>query len=112
MNTVPYNLGIQLKEVRRHRNLSQPALASRVGRAAPRISELERDLLKGRMGRDRLSLLLEICEALHLEILLVPRARLAAVRDALDLSPPAPASEAMKLSAYDDIFVDLGDEED
>ncbi|WP_284218233.1 helix-turn-helix domain-containing protein, partial [Shinella yambaruensis] len=83
-------LGAQLRRARKGRDLTQPALAARLGRDRARISELERDLLQARRGRDRLALLLEICDALDLAPVLVPAERLAAVQALL---APAEAGE-------------------
>lgn len=104
------DLGQQLRDARQRRRLTQPALASRVGRNQARISELERDLLNARLGRDRLTLLLEICDALDLVPLLAPRSRAAEFRVAFDM-PPTPAVSGTG-SAFDDVFIDLSDEED
>jgi len=108
--TVLHQLGLQLREARTGRGLTQPALASRLGRDRARISELERDLINGRLGRDRLTLLLEICDALDLTPLLVPAARVPAVRELVS-GPVRPASAPAATTAFDDLFVDLGDDE-
>lgn len=91
--------------------MSQRDLASRVGRNAVRISEFERDLLHERWGRDRLTLLVEICDALSLDIVLVPRARAAEI-ESLVRGTPYPLSQGDVTSAFDDLFVDLGNDED
>lgn len=91
--------------------MSQRELGSRVGRNAVRISEFERDLLRDRWGRDRLTLFVEICDALALDIVLVPRGRAAEVESVLRVArPSSPQGDVM--SAFDDLFVDLGDDED
>ncbi len=103
-------LGEQLRGWRGRRQMSQPELATRLGRNRARISELERDLIGGRWGRDRLTLFAEICDALDLVPVLVPRARAGQVRaeiegkSAIDFHAPTP-------SAFDDLFVDLDAEE-
>jgi transcriptional regulator with XRE-family HTH domain len=104
-------LGRQIRQERRNANMSQRDLASRVGRNAVRISEFERDLLNDRWGRDRLTLLVEICDALGLEVLLVPRARAAEV-ERLVRAAAAPVPQGEAASAFDDLFVDLGDGKD
>lgn len=91
--------------------MSQRDLASRVARNAVRISELERDLLHERWGRDRLTLLAEICDALALDIVLVPRARAAEV-ESLVRGVPSSKPQGDLISAFDDLFIDLGDKED
>ncbi len=104
------DLGAQIRHARTSRNLTQPELAARLGRDRARISELERDLLHARIGRDRLALLLEICDALDLAPVLVPTEKLAAVRDMLALRPASTTPTGPGSSAFDDVFVDLSDE--
>ena len=110
MSSTFASLGRQIRQERLKADMSQRELASRVGRNAVRISEFERDLLKDRWGRDRLTLLVEICDALSLDIVLVPRARAgeveALVRGATSAKPQGDVT-----SAFDDLFVDLGDDE-
>lgn len=104
-------LGAALRARRRARTLTQPMLAARVGRSAPRISDLERDLLAGRTGRDRLALLAEVCDALDLVPVLVPRERLQAVRRELEVqTPTTPTGPAGRV--YDEVFVDLSADEE
>lgn len=105
------NLGAQLRRARTGRNLTQPALGARLGRDRARISELERDLLQGRLGRDRLALLLEICDALDLAPVLVPVEKLTAVRDLLVPAAPKQTPAAPGETTFDDVFVDLSDGE-
>jgi transcriptional regulator with XRE-family HTH domain len=105
-------LGRQLKEARAKRKLTQPALAARLGRDRARISELERDLLNERLGRDRLALLLEICDALDLMPVLVPTAKMGDVRKVLAFVPAPPTSSHSPSTAFDDVFVDLSEDED
>lgn len=104
-------LGRQIRQERLKAGMSQRDLASRVGRNAVRISEFERHLLQDRRGRDRLTLLVEICDALGLDIMLVPRARAAAV-EALVRGTPSSKPLGDVTSAFDELFVDLGDDED
>lgn len=104
------SLGRQVRQERLKADMSQRDLASRVGRHAVRISEFERDLLRDRWGRDRLTLLVEICDALALDIVLVPRARAAEI-ERLVRGSPLIAPEGDVTSAFDDLFVDLGDDE-
>jgi transcriptional regulator with XRE-family HTH domain len=110
-SSVAENLGAQLRRTRKSRDLTQPALAARLGRDRARISELERDLIQGRLGRDRLALLLEICDALDLSPVLVPAERLAAVQALL--APAGPKEDAARPdgTAFDDVFIDLADGE-
>jgi transcriptional regulator with XRE-family HTH domain len=105
------SLGRQIRQERRKADMSQRDLASRVGRNAVRISEFERDLLKDRWGRDRLTLLVEICDALALDIVLVPRSRAAEIESLVRGTPSSVPQEDVT-SAFDDLFVDLGNDED
>jgi transcriptional regulator with XRE-family HTH domain len=104
-------IGEQVRMWRNRRSLSQPALAQRLGRDRARISELERDLLSGRWGRDRLTLFAEICDALDLVPVLVPRARAADIRTMVGGESKINA-RLPTTSAFDDLFIDLGDDED
>jgi transcriptional regulator with XRE-family HTH domain len=106
------DLGLQLKDARAKRKLTQPALATRLGRDRARISELERDLLNERLGRDRLALLLEICDALDLTPMLVPSTKANDVRAILASAPTRPTSSQAPSTAFDDVFVDLSEDED
>src|SRR5690606_23804337 len=103
-------LGEQLRWQRRQRNWSQPALAQRLGRNQARISELERDLLRSRWGRDRLTLFAEMCDALDVVPILVPRAKVADVQNFLADRGAPMAAPAPRKSAFDELFVDLDDE--
>jgi transcriptional regulator with XRE-family HTH domain len=105
------SLGRQVRQERHKADMSQRDLASRIGRNAVRISEFERDLLQDRWGRDRLTLLVEICDALALDIVLVPRARSAEI-ESLVRGTPSSMPQGDVTSAFDDLFVDLGDDED
>lgn len=106
-----HTLGEQIKRARKSRQMTQAELAARVGRSMPRISELERDLESNRWGRDRLTLFAEVCDALDLVPLLVPRARVPELQALVDQKRPAGSHRAVP-SSFDDLFVDLGDEED
>jgi len=110
--SILHDLGVQLREARAKRGLTQPALASRLGRDRARISELERDLLGERLGRDRLALLVEICDALGLVPLLVPHAKAAAIRAAIAPTPSRAGAREARSTAFDDVFVDLSDDGD
>lgn len=105
------NLGAQIRQARTGRSMTQPDLAARLGRDRARISELERDLLQGRIGRDRLALLLEICDALDLVPVLVPAAALSTVHDALHKGEGTPVHAGPVSTAFDDVFVDLSDKD-
>lgn len=101
-------MGEALRARRGERKLTQRMLASRVGRSTPRISELERDLVDGRIGKDRLGLLVEMCDALDLTPILVPRERVHALRRDLQGSGPEAASTPGR--AFDELFVDLSED--
>lgn len=105
-------LGQQLRLARTSRRLTQPQLAHRIGRNSARISELERDLLNNRMGRDRLTLLADICDALDVEPILVPRAQAGEIRELLDKEAHGRPATNDTRSTFDEVFVDLGDPED
>ena len=105
-------LGEQLRNLRAERNWSQPALAERLGRDRARISELERDLASNRLGRDRLTLFAEICDALDVVPVLVPKARAAEVRQMVERSAGTTTVSAPVRPAFDELFVDLGDDEE
>jgi transcriptional regulator with XRE-family HTH domain len=98
-------LGTQLRSARKKRGMTQPDLALRLGRTQARISELERDLLSNRLGRDRLTLLVEVLDVLDLVPVLVPR---SAVSTALlpNSGEPLPWSKSTG-SVFDEVFVDL-----
>ena len=90
-------------------------MAERVQRGPARIAEMEADLLQGRTHRDRLTLLLEICDSLDLVPLLVPRARAREVEALLGLSltdPAAPMVPGAAPRVFDEVFVDLGGDDD
>ncbi len=103
------SLGRQLVAVRKARGLSQRDLAKRVQRSPTRVAELEADLLKGRSPRDRLALLLDLCDSLDMVPMLVPRSR---VREAEALlghaGADASAAAGPVRSVFDEVFVDLG----
>lgn len=113
MTPILETIGEQLRRARRSRGLSQAALASRVGRDPARISEFERELAANRMGRDRLTLLVEICDALDLVPVMVPRWRAAEVRALIGEEAAGTAGHGAAPSAFDELFVDLdaGDED-
>lgn len=112
-------LGQALRRARSDRALTPPDLAARIGRAPQRIWELEKDLASGRRLRDRLTLVLEICDALDLVPMLVPRSQI----DVGDLSPPAAdlgqtfrsspdRPRGRHPSVFDEVFIDLGEEDE
>lgn len=104
-------LGLSLRERRHERGMTQPQLARRLGRSTPRISELEKELLADRIGKDRLALLVEICDALDLVPMLVPAEKAQAVRRSI--SPGSSTSSPVASGrVFDDVFVDLSDDED
>jgi transcriptional regulator with XRE-family HTH domain len=105
-------LGEQLRTLRAERGWSQPALAERLGRNRARISELERDLASGRWGRDRLTLFAEICDALDVVPVLVPKARAPEIRQMVEGATRKKSEySAPARSAFDELFIDLGEEQ-
>ena len=69
------SLGSHLVEGRKAKGLSQREVARRVQRSPTRVAELEADLLKERSHRDRLALVIDLCDTLDLIPMLVPRSR-------------------------------------
>ncbi len=104
-------LGEQLRCWRERRSMSQVGLAQRLGRDRARISELERDLIGSRQGRDRLTLFAEICDALDLVPLLVPRSQASAIRDQVEGRQGIGFNRPVR-STFDELFVDLGEDEE
>ncbi|GGJ34923.1 XRE family transcriptional regulator [Sphingopyxis bauzanensis] len=104
-------IGDQLRVLRAERAWSQPVLAARLGRDRARISELERDLAGNRLGRDRLTLFAEICDAFDVVPVLVPRARAAEVQRSVEKSTMSEVHSVPVRSTFDELFVDLGDED-
>lgn len=102
-------LGAAIRQARLSRGLTQSQVAHRVGRAMPRISELESDLLHDRPGRDRLALLADVCDALGLALVAVPRERVerveAVIKESVSTKPTPKAH-----SVFDELFVDLSEE--
>ncbi len=109
--TVFQLLGEQLLAARKRRDLSQPALAERLGRDRARISELERDLANNRLGRDRLTLFAELCDTLDLVPVLIPKSRMERVRLLVDDVPVVPRHSTEVPRAFDELFIDLDDDE-
>jgi transcriptional regulator with XRE-family HTH domain len=101
--------GEAIRSERRRRGLNQSQLATRVGRATSRISELERDLTTGRLGKDRLTLLAEICDALDLMPVLVPRGQAQRGAQGAPAVINLPDSNPLT-SVFDEVFVDISDE--
>ncbi|MCP2138119.1 transcriptional regulator with XRE-family HTH domain [Rhizobium sp. SLBN-94] len=108
--TVFQSLGEQLLAARKKRDLSQPTLAEQLGRNRARISELERDLANNRLGRDRLTLFAELCDTLVLVSVLIPKSRMESVRLPVD-DIPAPRHSIEAPRAFDELFIDLDDDE-
>jgi len=101
--------GEAIRAERRRRGLNQTELANRVGRATSRISELERDLTTGRLGKDRLTLLAEICDALDLVPVLVSRDQ-AQSGSHRTVAPTGHQVSGPRPSVFDEVFVDLSDD--
>jgi hypothetical protein len=108
------SLGSHLVEGRKAHGLSQREVAKMVQRSPTRIAELEADLLKERGHRDRLALVIDLCDALDLIPMLVPRSRSGEVERLLGRSKTeAPAAATTARQVFNEVFVDLGsDDED
>lgn len=106
-------LGEALRTARKTKGLTQSQLAKRLGREQGRVSELETDLARGRMGKDRLTLLVEMCDALDLVPVLLPRAE-ALSRTQVSPAPGSPplSAHVAPRSAFDELFIDLGEDEE
>ncbi len=104
------SMGEAIRAERRRRGLNQADLAARVGRAPARISELERDLQTSRLGKDRLTLLAEICDALDMVMILAPRNQVA--EGAHGPRASAPVASGAQPSVFDEVFVDLSDKDE
>lgn len=117
-NDIFQQLGGALKAARHDKGLTQGQLAKRLGREQGRVSELETDLVRGRLGKDRLTLLAEICDALDLVPVLVPRAQAGALSSALAGAAPhlqgawPSHAHVAPRSTFDEVFVDLGDDDE
>lgn len=74
------SLGEQIRRARRSRGLNQADIGQRVGRDRTRVSAFEHDLITSRMGRDRLTIFADICDALDLVPILVPSKRVSEIR--------------------------------
>lgn len=110
MNSIFQILGQQLRKARKDRGMTQTELSHRVGRSFTRVSELERDLKSDRWGRDRLTLFAEICDALDVVPVLVPRARAQQIERSLEPATVGPRRNVS--SAFDEVFVDLEDDDE
>lgn len=107
------SLGAHLVEGRKAKGFSQREVARIVQRSPTRVAELESDLLKERSHRDRLALVIDLCDALDLIPMLVPRSRAGEVDRLLGRgNADAPAMAGAVRSVYDELFVDLGEGDD
>jgi transcriptional regulator with XRE-family HTH domain len=104
------SLGSHLVEGRKAKGLSQREVARIVQRSPTRVAELESDLLKERSHRDRLALVIDLCDALDLIPMLVPRSRAGEVDRLLGRgTADAPAVAGVARRVYDEVFIDLGE---
>lgn len=104
-------LGEQLLRLRNKRGWSQSALALRVGRDRARISELERDLAGARWGRDRLTLFAEVCDAMGVVPVIVPRSQAAALRRQIEGGKAVEYRQPLT-TQFEELFVDLGEDDE
>jgi transcriptional regulator with XRE-family HTH domain len=110
---IAQSLGRHLVESRRALGLSQREVARRVQRSPTRVAELEADLLKERSHRDRLALVIDLCDTLDLIPMLVPRSRAREVETLLGHGRSgAPAAAATARQVFDEVFVDLGNDDE
>lgn len=105
-------MGLQLKAARISQGITQAGLSKRTGKNQARISELERDLIHERSRHDRLALLAELCDALGLIPILVPRARYSEVSKVLRTTTVRSKNSDYQNTAFEDVFVDLTNDED
>jgi hypothetical protein len=107
------SLGSHLVEGRKAKGLSQREVARRVQRSPTRVAELEADLLKERSHRDRLALVIDLCDTLDLIPMLVPRSRAGEVDRLLGRgNADAPAVAGVARQVFDEVFVDLGEDDE
>ena len=93
--------------------MTQSQLAKRLQRPPARISELLRGLDRGDVKQDRLTLVQDIAEALQMELVLAPREKLDEITRILGPARDASMSlQAQPSSMFDELFIDLGDEDD
>lgn len=111
-STIFSTIGDQLRALRAERGWTQPALAERLGRNRARISELERDLANNRLGRDRLTLFAEICDAFDVVPVLVPKGRGTEILQQVQKSKIDNVLTTRVRPVFDELFVDLGDEDE
>ena len=105
-------LAEQIAAARQARGLRKTELAQRIGRSPPRLTEFERDLENGRLGKDRLTLLVQICDTLDLVPVLVPHHRLDEVESLLGTTSRAQPASTPPKSTFSEVFVSLDDEDD
>ncbi len=106
--SLPETLGRHLVVGRKERGLSQREMAKRVQRSPARVAELEADLLQGRGRRDRLNLLLDLCDSLDLVPMLVRRSRVREVEALLGHAGTGTPAAGTVPRVFDEVFVDLG----
>ena len=105
-------LADQIATARKARGLRRTELAARIGRSPARLTEFERDLTSGRLGKDRLTLLVQICDALDLVPVIVPRQHLHEVETLLGTNSTLPPVSTPPKSVFSEVFVSLSDEDD
>ena len=105
-------LADQIATARQARGLRRTELAARIGRSPARLTEFERDLTNGRLGKDRLTLLVQICDALDLVPVIVPRQHLHEVETLLGTNSTLPPVSTPPKSVFSEVFVSLSDEDD
>ncbi len=112
-SAISRDLGQALADARRAKGLSQRAVARKVGRTQARVAELETSLKSSQPIRDRLSLLVDLCEALGVVPVLVPRSRTLDVRALIGQAGAAPVHGSDNATGrFDELFIELRDDED
>ena len=110
--TVTGQLSVQLRGAMRRSNRNQQKVASDLGKAPARISDLLRGLDTGKSVNDRLTLMVEMADLLGMVPVLVPKRQLEQVMTILGQAPPTPMTGGSAPSLFDDVFIDLSDDDE
>ncbi len=95
----------ELRSARRAAKLSQEDLARRIGRSQAQVSKVETSA-----GDPRLSTLLSMARALGLELLAVPKTRVAEIREILKIA--GPGKDLRETTVLEDLYVPDPEEDD
>jgi hypothetical protein len=102
-----HSLYQQLQQIRHGAGLTFAALASAINRPAPRISEFMNSLAQATPHRDRMTTFIDMCEALSVVPVLVPRERLNEIEHLIGRVTVVRSSGAPVQDVYDETFIDL-----